>query len=126
MNLVDSSGWIEYFMDGANASFFAPSIEATKQLLVPTICFYEVFKKILQDRSESEALQVVAHMKRGTVINLDESIALLAAKLSFQLKIPMADSLILASAKMFRAKLWTQDEHFQNLENVCYQPKPKY
>ena len=71
MNVVDSSGWLEYFADGPNADFFAPAIEATTELVVPAISVYEVFKRILQQCSESEALQVVAVMLRGRTVDFD-------------------------------------------------------
>lgn len=120
MNIVDSSGWLEYFAEGGNADFFAPSIEDTKNLLVPVICLYEVFKKILQQSGINEAQVHVSDMKQGKVIELDESLALSAAKLSADLKLPMADSLILATARANDAILWTQDEHFKDLDGVQY------
>ncbi|MBV6394227.1 MAG: hypothetical protein KPEEDBHJ_03480 [Anaerolineales bacterium] len=123
MNIVDSSGWLEYFADGDNADFFAPAIEDTKNLLVPVICIYEVFKKILLQSGINEAQVHVSDMKQGQVIEIDESLALSAAKLSADLKLPMADSLILASARANNAILWTQDEHFKDLEGVRYVEK---
>ncbi|MBI4762714.1 MAG: type II toxin-antitoxin system VapC family toxin [Chloroflexota bacterium] len=120
MNVVDSSGWLEYFADGGNADFFAPAIEDTKSLLVPVICLYEVFKKILQQSGINEAQVHVSDMKQGKIIELDESLALSAAKLSADLKLPMADSLILATARANDAVLWTQDEHFKDLDGVKY------
>lgn len=120
MNVVDSSGWLEYFADGGNADFFAPAIEDTKSLLVPVICLYEVFKKILQQNGINEAQVHVSDMKQGKIIELDESLALSAAKLSADLKLPMADSLILATARANDAVLWTQDEHFKDLDGVKY------
>ena len=120
MNVVDSSGWLEYFAEGRNADFFAPAIEDTKNLLVPVICIYEVFKKILQQSGVSEAQVHVSDMKQGKAIEIDESLALSAAKLSADLKLPMADSLILASARANDATLWTQDEHFKGLDGVQY------
>ncbi|MCE7920469.1 MAG: type II toxin-antitoxin system VapC family toxin, partial [Chloroflexi bacterium CFX1] len=110
MNIVDSSGWLEYFAEGDNADFFAPAIEDTKNLLVPVICIYEVFKKILTQSGINEAQVHVSDMKQGQVIEIDESLALSAAKLSTDLKLPMADSLILAAARANNAVLWTQDE----------------
>ena len=83
MNVVDSSGWLEYFADGPNADFFAPAIEATSELVVPAISVYEVFKRILQQRSEGEALQAVAVMLRGRVVDLDVQLALTAARPPF-------------------------------------------
>jgi toxin FitB len=123
MNIVDSSGWMEYFADGDNADFFAPAIEDTKNLLVPVICIYEVFKRILQQSGINEAQQHISDMKLGAVIEMDESLALSAAKISHDLKLPMADSFILATARANNATLWTQDEHFMGLEGVKYVEK---
>lgn len=123
MNLVDSSAWLEYFADGPNAGFFAPAIERTQDLLVPTICLLEVFKRVLQQRGESEALSVAAQMQQGRVVELDASVALDAARLSLDLKLPLADSIILTSARAYRATLWTQDSDFARLRGVKYIPK---
>jgi len=120
MNVVDSSGWLEYFTDGDNADFFAPAIEDTKNLLVPVICMYEVFKRIRQQSGITAAQQHVGDMKLGKIIELDESLALSAAKISTDLKLPMADSLILATTRANNATLWTQDEHFKDLDGVKY------
>ncbi len=120
MNIVDSSGWLEYFAEGGNAEFFASAIEDTKNLLVPVICIYEVFKKLLQRSGDNEAQIHVSDMKQGKVIEIDESLALSAANLSAELKLPMADSLILATARANNATLWTQDEHFKDLDGVKY------
>ena len=123
MNAVDSSGWLEYFANGDNADFFAPAIEDTKNLLVPVICIYEVFKRIRQQSGITEAQQHIGDMKLGRIIELDESLALSAAKISTDLKLPMADSIILATARANNATLWTQDEHFKDLDGVKYVEK---
>jgi predicted nucleic acid-binding protein len=120
MNLVDSSGWLEYFANGPNAEFFAPAIEDTAKLVVPTICLLEVFKRVLQQRSESEALRVVAQMQQGEVVDLDSTLALSAAQLGHELKLPLADSVILATARACEAVLWTQDADFSKMRNVKY------
>ena len=120
MNIVDSSGWLEYFAEGSNAEFFAPAIEDTKNLLVPVICIYEVFKKILLQSGVSAAQVHISDMKLGKIMEIDESLVLSAAKISFDLKLPMADSLILAAARANNAILWTQDEHFKDLDGVKY------
>jgi predicted nucleic acid-binding protein len=120
MNIVDSSGWLEYFADGSNADFFAPAIEDTKKLLVPVTCIYEVFKKILLQSGVSAAQTHISDMKLGKIIEIDESLALSAAKISFDMKLPIADSLILATARANDATLWTQDEHFKDLDGVKY------
>jgi predicted nucleic acid-binding protein len=123
MNVVDSSGWLEYFADGPNADFFAPAVENTADLVVPTISVYEVFKRVLQQRDEGDALQAVAVMQQGRVIDLDTAITLGAAQVSVGLKLPMADSVMLATARKHNATLWTQDADFKNIEGVEYVEK---
>ena len=120
MNIVDSSGWLDYFASGPNADFFSDPIEDTAELLVPTVSLYEVFKRILQQRGETEALKAVAFMQSGTILDLTSTIALHAANISNDLKIPMADSVMLASARENDAILWTQDGDFEGLEGVRY------
>lgn len=120
MNLVDSSGWLEYFADGPNAELFAPPIEDTGRLIVPTISLLEVFKRVLQQRDENEALRAVALMRQGEVVDLDGDLALSAAKLGREHRLPLADSVILATARKFGATVWTQDSDFERLEGVRY------
>ena len=120
MNLVDSSGWLEYFTDGKNAKFFAKPLESSKKLIVPTISLFEVFKKVLQQRGEEQALQAVVLMQKGEIIPLDAALSLSAVRLSLDLKLPMADSIILATAKAYNAILWTQDQDFKDVEGVEY------
>lgn len=123
MNVVDSSGWLEYFAAGPNADFFSAAVEATDTLVVPTVSIYEVFKRVLQQRSENEALQAVAHMQQGKVVDLNAPIALEAARVSVDLGIPMADSIMLATARLYDATLWTQDADFAAIEGVRYVEK---
>jgi toxin FitB len=120
MNVVDSSAWLEYFANGPNASFFTSPIEDAERLIVPSVTIYEVFKRVLQQRDEGQALQAVATMQQGVVVHLDERIALNAARVSADLKIPMADSIVLATARTHGAIVWTQDEDFKDLPNVQY------
>jgi len=120
MNVVDSSGWLEFFADGPNAAFFAPAIQKPTELLVPTVSIYEVFKRILQQKEETDALRAVAAMQQGSVMALDEGLALSAARLSIQAKLPMADSIMLAAARTTGATLWTQDKDFKDVEGVRY------
>ena len=120
MNVVVSSGWLEFFSDSDNADFFAPAIEDIDQLVVPSISLYEVFKRIHQQSGEDQALQVVAQMQQGKVIDLTSALALRAAHLSVQAKLPLEDSIILATAHAHQAILWTQDAEFQGLEDVRY------
>ncbi len=123
MNLVDSSGWLEYLSDGQNADNFAEAIENTEELIVSTINIYEIYKKILKERDENTALQVVGLMSQATVVEVDTKIALHAAKLSYEKNIPMADSIIYVTALLHNAVVWTQDSDFINLESVKYFPK---
>jgi len=120
LNLVDSSGWLEYFADGKNAKFFVQVIENTEELIVSTINLYEVYKKILLERDENSALQAIALMQQAKVVNITSSIAIMAAKLSCELKIPMADSLIYSTARIHDVVVWTQDADFKDLEEVKY------
>lgn len=120
MNVVDSSGWLEYFADSANAQFFAVAVEDIDNLIVPVITLYEVFKRIYQQRGEDDALKAIAHMQQGTVVDVDSFLALEAARISADAKIPMADSLIWATAQRYQAVLWTQDVDLQKFANVKY------
>lgn len=120
MNLVDSSGWLEYFANGKNADFFAKPLESSAKLIVPSICIFEVFKRVLQQRNEDNALQAIALMQKGEVVALDGPLSLSAAKISFDLKLPMADSIILATARAYDAYLWTQDSDFKGLDRVKF------
>jgi predicted nucleic acid-binding protein len=123
MNVVDSSGWLEYFAGGANAGFFAKPIEASSALIVPTLSLYEVFRRVLQQRGEGDALQAVAVMQQGRVVDLTTTIALAAARISLDVGLPTADSVMLACARAFDATLWTQDVDFEHIPNVRYVAK---
>jgi toxin FitB len=123
MNVVDSSGWLEYFAHGPNAGSFAGAIENTADLVVPTVSLYEVFKRVLQQRGENDALRAVAAMQQGQVVELSDTLALAAARLSTDLAIPMADSIMLATARAWNATLWTQDADFEGVPGVKYVAK---
>jgi predicted nucleic acid-binding protein len=120
VNLVDSCGWLEYFADGLAADFYAPALEDISRLIVPTVCLYEVFKKVLQQRGEDAAIEAAAVMQQGRIVELDESVALTAARLSHAMKLPMADSIILATASLHKALIWTQDIHFADIDGVKF------
>ncbi|MFW6257498.1 MAG: type II toxin-antitoxin system VapC family toxin [Prolixibacteraceae bacterium] len=120
MNLVDSSGWLEFFTDGKNADSFSVPLQDITNLIVPTISIYEVFKVVLRERGENDALQAAALMKQGNVKNLTLEISIQAAKFSLENKIPMADSIIYTTGKIYNATIWTQDDDFQSLPNVKY------
>ncbi len=118
-NVVDSSGWLEYFTDSKRAKFFAPAIEDAGNLVVPVISIYEVCKKVLRERGENDALQIASMMQTGQVVDLDRALALEAMRYA----LPMADSLIYATAMRHGATLWTQDGHFKDLPQVRFFPK---
>jgi predicted nucleic acid-binding protein len=120
MNVVDSSGWLEYFTDGVNAGFFALPIQDAYSLVTPTICVFEVFKRVLAQYGEERALDVVGSMSEGKIVDLTRQIAIEAARLSVDLKLAMADSMILATAHAHSAVLWTQDAHFKDIAGVRY------
>jgi predicted nucleic acid-binding protein len=123
MNIVDSSGWLAYFADEPNAKFFQTPLKDTASLVVPSITIYEVFKVVLRETSENEALQAAAAMQKGTVVDLTVTLAIAASKISLELGLPMADSVIIATAKAFDAAIWTQDSDFKNIAGVKYYPK---
>ena len=113
MNVVDSSGWIEYFTAGPNSGFFAGAIEEVDELIVPALAVYEVFKWVSREHGETQALKAIAHMQLGEVVDLDSKLAIYAARLSLQSKLPMADSIVYATARANEATLWTQDDDFE-------------
>ncbi len=122
-NVVDSSAWLEYFADGPGAKNFAGAIEAVGRLVVPSVCLLEVFKVVLRQRGESDALQAVALMQQGRIIDLDGALTLAAAKAGVDLKLPLADSVVYATAQRVGGVVWTQDDDFANLADVEYFPR---
>jgi len=123
VNVVDSSGWLEYFGDGPNADFFAPPIQKVEQLLVPTLSLFEVFKRIAQQRGEGDALQAVAVMRQGRVVELTAPLAVDSARVSIQERLPLADSIMLATARTYGAVFWTQDADFKSIDGVRFVEK---
>jgi predicted nucleic acid-binding protein len=119
-NVVDSSGWIEFFAGAPNASFFAAAIEDVGRLIVPSITILEVFKRVMMARGQAQALIAAAHMQQGRVVDLDQLLAVEAARLGIELKLPLADSVVLATARRYGATLWTQDADFENIAGVRF------
>lgn len=122
MNLVDSCGWVEYLVDGPNADFFEPALKDLRRLLVPTICIFEVVKALIHAKGVADAAQAAAEMSEGHVVDLDAELAVDAARLGAELRLPLADSIILATARARDATVWTQDAHFEGLEGVQHRP----
>jgi predicted nucleic acid-binding protein len=123
MNVVDSSAWLAYFAGEKNAAFFADAIEDTDLLIVPVICVYEVFKVVLREKGEDDALQAISAMQQGVAVNLDSDLALEAAVIGHEEKLAFADSVIYAVAKRHNATVWTQDAHFSGRANVRFKAK---
>lgn len=120
MNVVDSSGWLEYFADGPNAKHFAVPLHDTRDLIVPSICLTEVFKVVSRQAGDPAALQAIAVMQQGAVMELDRDLAILAGRVGLAHKLPLADSIILATARAFGAVVWTQDQDFDGLKGIRY------
>jgi predicted nucleic acid-binding protein len=125
VNVVDSSAWLEYFGDGPNAQFFAEAIEKTGELVVPSLTLFGVFKLTLQLADETTALNAVAVIMQGGVVDLSASLSIESARLSSETGLAMADAVILATARSERAVLWTQDSHFAGLPGVEYPDKQR-
>ncbi|HEY2144416.1 MAG TPA: type II toxin-antitoxin system VapC family toxin [Candidatus Udaeobacter sp.] len=123
MNLVDSSGWLEYFAEGPNAGFFAPAIEKSGELIVPTIVVFEVYKRVRQQRDRHAALDAVATLRAGRIVDLTVTLAIAAAAIGSSEKLPMADSIILATARAENAVIWTQDADFRRITGVKFRAK---
>lgn len=121
--VVDSSGWIEFFVDGPNASWFGQAIQGASDLVVPSVTVLEVYRYVLRERGRHDALQAAATMRQGRVVDLDEGLAIEAAELGGSLKLPLADSIIYATALANGAELWTQDADFEGLESVRFRAK---
>jgi len=125
VNLVDSSGWIEVLADAPGADFFVPVLGAIEELIVPRICMVEVARYLYRERGEHEALQAMAQMRQGNVVDIDIPIVMRAARLGKEHQLPLADSLVLATARLYDAVVWTQDSDFEGLDGVRYTPKKK-
>ena len=125
MNIVDSSGWLEFFAEGPNADEFSKPLSDTEKLIVPSISIFEVFKVVLRERDEDAALMAASLMGQGKVIDLSFELSIQVAKTSYDFKIPMADSIILTTATLYEATVWTQDADFKNFNNVKYFQKIK-
>lgn len=120
MNIVDSSGWLEYFTNGPNAQRFLPALKDTSSLVVPVVSIYEVFKVVLRESGENAAIQAAMAMQKPTVVEMTSRLAMAAAKISLERSLPMADSMILATARIHNATIWTQDAHFKDFAGVKY------
>jgi len=120
VNIVDSSGWLAYFADEPNAKHFQAPLQDAASLIVPSVTIYEVFKVVLRESNENDALQSVAAMQKAVVVNLTAKTAMAASKLSLQYRLPMADSIVLATAREFKASVWTQDSDFKDIPGVKY------
>jgi toxin FitB len=124
-NVVDSSAWLSYLADEPGAAHFSAAIEDSGNLVVPTVCVLEVFKVIARQRGDGDALQAAALMQQARVIDLDANLALIAAKAGIDHRLPLADSIVYATALSVGGIVWTQDEDFEDLPDVRYFRKTK-
>ena len=125
LNVVDSSAWLAYLADEAGAEHFITAIEDTDHLVVPVVCILEVFKIVARQRGDGDALQAVALMQQAKVIDLDANLALIAGKAAIDHNLPLADSMVYATAMLVEGVVWTQDDDFEDLPDVRYYPKRK-
>jgi toxin FitB len=124
-NVVDSSAWLAYLADESGASHFAAVIEDVENLVVPSVCILEVFKVVSRQRGDGDALQAVALMQQGQVVDLDVTLALTAAKAGVEHKLPLADSIVYATGLVIEGVVWTQDEDFDGLPDVRFFAKSR-
>lgn len=125
LNVIDSVGWIEYFTDGPLADRYSKYIEDQSSIVTPSVVLYEVFKKILRDGSERAAVDAIAHIQQTNVVPLTAELAIVAAEISLEHRLAMADAIVYASARSAGATLVTSDFHFKDLCGVEYIPKKK-
>jgi len=125
LNVVDSSAWLAYLADEAGAEHFSTAIEDTDHLVVPVVCILEVFKIVARQRGDGDALQAVALMQQAKVIDLDANLALIAGKAAIDHNLPLADSMVYATAMLVEGVVWTQDDDLEDLPDVRYYPKRK-
>lgn len=124
MNVVDSSGWIEFFRAGPNGPVFKPVIEDRRHLLVPCIALYEVHRVLTRHLPEEVVARCLDVMRLGRVLDLTDARAVAAARVAQRHRLAMADAIMLAMAQEFGATLWTQDADYAGLPGVRYVPKP--
>lgn len=120
LHLVDSCGWLEYVAGSAQGKKYFQPINDTENLIVPTICLYEVLKRVMTQQGDEEALRVIAHMQQGKIVDFDSRLSIEAAQLRKAKHLPMADSIILATALALSATIWTQDGHFRGMKSVMF------
>ena len=125
LNVVDSSAWLAYLADEPGADRFSAVIEETDHLVVPVVCIFEVFKVVARQRGADDALQAAALMQQARVVDLDANLALVAAKAALDHNLPLADSMVYATAMAVDAIVWTQDDDFEDLPDVKYFPRKK-
>jgi toxin FitB len=124
MNVVDSSGWIEFFMAGANGPQFKPVIEVRNELLVPTIALFEVHKILSRSLPEDLVDKCLTVMRLGKVLDFTDARAIAASKISKTHRLALADAAMYSMAQEHKATFWTQDVDYEGLPSVHYFPKP--
>jgi predicted nucleic acid-binding protein len=122
--VVDSAGWLQFLTDGPLSEQYASRLRQPGNVVTPTIIMYEVYKHAKRLRGEDGALDAVAALQKTRVVELTGEIALVAADLSIELKLPMADAIILATARLYEAEVVSSDADFDGIPGVVYIPKP--
>ncbi len=120
MILIDACGWIEFFTDGPLSGQYEKHFLDLSRIITPTIVLYEVFKKVRRERQEEEVLITVAQMQKTRIIELTAEIAFTAAEFGLKHRLPMADSIVYATARTAKAQVVTSDPHFEGLDNVMF------
>jgi len=123
VNVVDSSAWLEFFAGSANGRLFRPIILDIDRLLVPTIVVLEVLRNAYRQRGVGGAEEMEAALVRGSVVPLSPALSMLAARLGVEHRLPLADSIVYATAVAHDAEVWTQDRDFEGLAGVHFFPK---
>lgn len=117
---MDSSGWLAFFTNEPNAHHFREALKDPESLVVPAITIFEVFRVMKRELGEQAAMAAANAMEQGLVVEMTARMAIKAAKLSLEHSLPMADSIILATAQLYDATIWTQDAHFKSIAGVKF------
>jgi predicted nucleic acid-binding protein len=122
--VIDSCGWVERFAGSPFGDLYGPAMQELEAMLVPAVCLTEVFRALAREAGEQAALAAVAVMRQAVVVALDGDLAIEAARLGLAHRLPLADSIIYATAQRHGAELWTHDAHFRGLPDVRFVEAP--
>ena len=120
MIVVDSCGWVERFAGSSYGELYGPALQDPEAIVVPAVCLTEVFRTLAREAGEPAALAAAGVMRQATVVALDGELAIEAGRVGLQHGLPLADSIIYATAQRHHAELWTHDAHFRGLPGVRF------